>query len=67
MLHFKQLLFLKFYYFYNFLERYRKQYDDIGYHDIVTIPSGTRNIKIYELSTSQNYLGELIVKKILFN
>jgi len=38
-------------------ERYRKQYDDIGYHDIVTIPSGTRNIKIYELSTSQNYLA----------
>ena len=40
-----------------FLERYRKQYDDIGYHEIVTIPVGTRSIKIYEMEASQNYLG----------
>jgi len=38
-------------------ERYRKQYDEIGYHDIVIIPSGTKNINIFEMSTSQNYLA----------
>lgn len=43
-----------------FLERYRKQYDDIGYHEIVTIPVGTINIKIYEMEASQNYLGNVI-------
>ena len=48
---------MKFLLFY-FTGRYRVQYMDLGFTDIVTLPPGTRKINITELSSSRNILGE---------
>lgn len=48
---------------------YRKQSLGVGYREMIAIPSGSRNIRIEELGSSENYIGigSAVSKKFYLN